>query len=140
MVGEDPSALPALTSYVSFWVTSTLVLLFIPFITYTRSCGKDLKDNYKTELRNTKFDLTNPINSFIEVMKLYREHERENQQISYSFWSYIGLMLSSGAFFSIQYSGLNGPYFWIVFGAVVLLASFFAVNFIVVISKHLKTA
>ena len=69
---------------------------------------------------------------------LHRGHERENQQISYSFWSYIGLMLSSGSLFTIQYEGVDGPYFWIVLGAIVLLAIFFAVNFVVVISRHIR--
>lgn len=137
---QASASLPIYTSYISFWSTSTLLLLFIPFINYTRSCSQDLGKSYKSCLEGITVDLRNPITTFVEVIKLHRGHERENQQISYSFWSYIGLILSSGSLFTIQYEGVDGPYFWIVLVAIVLLAIFFAVNFVVVISRHLKTA
>ncbi len=139
MVGADPASLPAFANYLSFWATSTLVVLFLPFITYTHSCSKDLKDCYIKDLGEIQLGPGNPIDAFVEVLKLHRVHERENQLISYSFWSYVGMMFSAAGLFAVQYNNVGGPYFWVMLGALLLLAAFFAMNFCVVVSKHMSS-
>lgn len=122
----------------SKWAISTLVLLFLPFINYTHGCSKDLRDCYARNLGEIQFNPRGPVEAFIEVLKLHRGHERENQLVSYSFWSYVGMMFSAAGLFALQYNNTTGPYFWIIFGALALLAMLFAMNFCVVVSKHMR--
>ena len=74
------------------------------------------------ELKKCVLDINNEI----------RKYDRRHANITYTYWSYIGMTLSSGYALGCQYLGLDDAYTQMALPALVLSGIFFGTNLVTV--------
>ena len=65
----------------------------------------------------------------LEINNKIRKYDRRNANITYTYWSYVGMIFSSGYALVCQYLSLNGSYIQMAVPALVLSGIFFGINF-----------
>lgn len=116
------------------WIFGISIASSIPFITLIRKCTVDLVESRNKKLNNIN-DGSDTKLIFIEMFEIYRKFKRHDSLITYSFWSFIGIVVSSISGIICQYFELNSFY---ATPSLILSGIIFFINFIPLLWWYVK--
>lgn len=117
------------------WLLGIFVGLLLPFIKFIRNCTSELMKYRTKELDNLNGNEDVKL-IFSQMFNIFKKYDRFDSYITYSFWSFIGIIVSS--VFGILFQYLE----WNQYAIILLLLSgvVFSGNFIILAwwySKHI---
>ena len=116
------------------WIFGISIVSSIPFITLIRKCNVDLAEGRTKELNNVK-SKSDTKSMVIEIFEIYHRFKRYESHITYSFWSFIGIAVSSISGMVFQYFRLDNLY---VLLPLTLSGIIFSINFISLLWWYVK--
>jgi len=116
------------------WIFGISIVSSIPFITLIRKCNVGLAECRTNELNNvgSKSDTKSMV---VEIFEIYHRFKRYESHITYSFWSFIGIAISSISGIICQYFGMDNLYALL---PLTLLGIIFSINFISLLWWYIK--
>ena len=120
------------SSYV--WIFGISIVSSIPFITLIRKCTVGLVEGRTKELNNVE-NKSDTKSMVVEIFEIYHRFKRYESHITYSFWSFIGIVVSSVSGMIFQYFGMDTLY---VLLPLILSGIIFSINFISLLWWYVK--
>lgn len=116
------------------WIFGISIVSSIPFITLIRKCNVGLAEGRTKELNNveSKSDTKSMV---VEIFEIYHRFKRYESHITYSFWSFIGIVVSSISGMIFQYFGTDNLYALL---PLTLSGIIFSINFISLLWWYVK--
>ena len=116
------------------WIFGISIVSSIPFITLIRKCNVGLAEGRTKELNNVK-SKSDTKSMVIEIFEIYHRFKRYESHITYSFWSFIGIAISSISGMISQYFRMDNLY---VLLPLTLSRIVFSINFISLLWWYVK--
>lgn len=136
MTTPDPSTAISLTDNVLFIIVVGLLAGSIPLVLFNMRAANDVTRCKNYELNRVRIEFFGSENSFKEcintIFKINRKYDQRYANITYAYWSYIGMILSSGYGFLCEYFKLDGSYSQPAMPVFVLAGIVFSVNMVTV--------
>ena len=116
------------------WLLGIFLVGLLPYIKFIHHCTRELKKIREIEIDNLNLD--DDIKSTIyQIFNVHRKYNRRDSYITYSFWSFIGIIASSAFGTLCQYYDLDQLYAIV---PILLFGGIFSINFITIAWYHVK--
>lgn len=116
------------------WLFGIFLALLLPYIKFIHHCTKELKEIREIEIDNLNLD-DNIKSTIYQIFNIHRKYNRRDSYITYSFWSFIGIIASSAFGVLCQYFDLDQLYAIVT---ILLFGGIFSTNFITIAWYHVK--
>ena len=116
------------------WLLGIFFGGLIPYIIFIRRCTGELSEFRGSEIDNLNAD-DNIKSTIDKILNIHRKYNRRESYISYSFWSFIGIIASSAFGIFCQYFDLDQLY---AIAPILLFGGIFSINFITIALYYVK--
>ena len=116
------------------WLLGIFLVGLLPFIKFIHHRTGELTRVREFEIDNLNVD-DNIKSTIYQIFNIYRKYNRRESCISYSFWSFIGIIASSAFGILCQYLDLDQLY---AIMPILLFGGIFSINFITIAWYHVK--
>ena len=116
------------------WILGLSIVSLIPFIALIRKCTVGLAEGRKKKLNNVESE-SDTKSMVMEIFEIYHRFKRYESHITYSFWSFIGIVVSSISGMVCQYFGMDNLYALL---PLTLSGIIFSINFISLLWWYVK--
>ena len=108
------------------WLIGIFLTGLIPYIIFIHHCTRELMTVRKIEIDNLNMD-DNIKSTIYEIFNIYRKYNRRESYITYSYWSFVGIIASSAFGIFSQYLDFDQLY---AIAPTLLFGGIFSINFI----------
>jgi len=116
------------------WLLGIFLVGLIPYIKFIRRCTGELSEVRKIEIDYVNVD-DNIKSTIYQILNIHRKYNRRDSYITYSFWSFIGIIASSAFGTFCQYLDLDQLYATV---PIALFGGVFSINFITIAWYYVK--
>ena len=116
------------------WLLGIFLAGLLPYIKFIHHCTRELKEFREIEIDNLNLD-DNIKSTIYQLFNVHRKYNRRDSYITYSFWSFIGIIASSAFGILCQYFDLDQLYAIV---PILVFGGIFSINFITIAWYHVK--
>ena len=116
------------------WLFGISLPLLFPHIILVRRCTEELRTFRDREINNLNMD-DNIKSTIYQILNIHRKYNRRDSYITYSYWSFVGIIASSAFGIFCQYSDLDQLY---AIATILLFCAIFSISSITIAWYYVK--